>query len=132
MVEFGGWEMPVQYTGVMDEHRAVRENVGLFDISHMGEILVEGELARDFINHISTNNIEKIKDGGCQYAVVCNNDGGCVDDIISYQYNSQKYFVVVNASNTDKDFAWFTENNIFGVTITNVSPQYCQLALQGP
>ncbi|MBX7147483.1 glycine cleavage system aminomethyltransferase GcvT [bacterium] len=132
MVEFGGWEMPVQYTGVIDEHNAVRNAVGLFDISHMGEIIVEGELAKDFINYITTNKIDKIKDGGCQYAAVCNPDGGCVDDVISYQYNPQKYLVVVNASNTDKDFAWFTENNMHGVSIANVSPQYCQLALQGP
>lgn len=132
MVEFGGWEMPVQYKGVIEEHQAVRTKVGLFDISHMGEIFVEGEKAQEFINHITTNEITKIQNGGCQYAAVCYENGTVVDDVISYQYSPQKYLVVVNASNTDKDFDWFKKQNAFGVTITNKSPEYCQLALQGP
>lgn len=132
LVEFGGWEMPVQYTGVMEEHRAVRERVGLFDISHMGEIFVTGEKAQEFINHLTTNDIRRIQDGGCQYAACCYENGGVVDDVISYQYNPKKYLVVVNASNTDKDFEWFQKQNQFGVKIENKSPEHCQLALQGP
>ncbi len=132
LVEFGGWEMPVQYAGVMEEHRAVRERVGLFDISHMGEIFVTGEKAQEFINYLTTNDIRRISDGGCQYATCCYDNGGVVDDVISYQYNPKKYLVVVNASNTDKDFEWFQKQNQFGVKIENKSPEYCQLALQGP
>lgn len=124
--------MPVQYKGVLEEHRAVRTAVGLFDISHMGEIFVEGERAQEFINFITTNDIRKIKDGGCQYAACCFDNGTVVDDVISYQYNPQKYLVVVNASNTDKDFEWFQKNNKHGVKITNRSVDFCQLALQGP
>ena len=133
MVDFAGWEMPVFYpTGALVEHEAVRTGVGLFDISHMGEILVEGARAQEFINFIGTNNITKISDGACQYSVCCYENGTVVDDIISYQISPQKYFVVVNASNTEKDFEWFQKHNSFGVSIKNVSPEYCQLALQGP
>ncbi|MDO8519302.1 MAG: glycine cleavage system aminomethyltransferase GcvT [Deltaproteobacteria bacterium] len=133
MVEFGGWEMPVTYPeGVLAEHRRVRSGVGLFDICHMGEILVTGAGAEDFINHITTNDIRKIEDGGCQYAACCYDNGGVVDDIISYRYNTEKYLVIVNASNTEKDFDWFQKNTPAGVKVENVSPQYCQLALQGP
>ncbi len=132
MVEFGGWEMPVQYKGVIEEHKAVREKVGLFDISHMGEIFVEGERAQGFINFITTNDITRIKDGGCQYAACCYENGTVVDDVISYQFSPQKYLVVVNASNTQKDFDWFVSHNHHKVTIINKSSDYCQLALQGP
>lgn len=133
MVEFGGWEMPVQYKGVIEEHLAVRQGVGLFDISHMGEIFVEGKQARDFINFITTNNIGRIGDGQCQYACVCYDDGGVVDDVISYQYNPEKYLVVVNASNTQKDFEWFASHSKnFEVALEDRSSLYCQFALQGP
>lgn len=132
MVEFCGWEMPVQYKGVIEEHHAVRERVGLFDVSHMGEIFVTGDKARDYINHITTNNIEKINDGRCQYSVCCYEDGGIVDDVISYQINPKKYLIVVNAVNVEKDYEWFIKNNPFKVFIENKSNQYCQLALQGP
>ena len=132
MVPFAGWEMPVQYKGVMEEHRCVREKVGLFDISHMGEIIIEGERAEEFINFITTNDIRRAVDGQCQYAVMCNDSGGCVDDVISYKYSTRKYLVVVNASNTEKDYNWMLSKNSFGVTIQNKSPDYCQLALQGP
>src|SRR3989338_8263511 len=95
MVPFGGWDMPVQYTGVLDEHRAVRTQAGLFDISHMGEIFVEGPGATDFIDFITTNDITKITDGQCQYAIMCRENGSCVDDVISYRFSPQKYLVVV-------------------------------------
>lgn len=132
MVEFGGWEMPVQYKSVLEEHRCVRNAVGLFDISHMGEIFVEGEGASDFINYVTTNDIRRIANGGCQYAACCYQNGGIVDDVISYQFSPQKYLVVVNASNTEKDFKWFCQNNHFPATLENQSASYCQLALQGP
>ncbi len=132
MVEFGGWEMPVQYKGVMEEHHAVRERAGLFDISHMGEIFVEGPKAHDFINYLTTNDIYRIENGGCQYSACCYENGGVVDDVISYQFSPEKYLVVVNASNTEKDFEWFKKNNTLGVSIRNRSAEFCQLALQGP
>lgn len=133
IVEFGGWEMPVTYPeGVLAEHRRVRSGVGLFDICHMGEILVTGAGAEGFINHLTTNDIRKIGDGGCQYAACCYENGTVVDDIISYRYNPEKYFVIVNASNTDKDFEWFKQHAPAGIKVENVSPHYCQLALQGP
>lgn len=148
MVEFGGWEMPVQYKGVMEEHRAVRERAGLFDISHMGEIFVEGLRARDFINYLTTNDIYRIENGGCQYSACCYESGGVVDDVISYQFSPEKYLVVVNAANTEKDFEWFKRctlppsplplregvrgRGFFDVTIQNRSTEFCQLALQGP
>lgn len=133
MVEFGGWEMPVTYPeGVLAEHQRVRQKVGLFDISHMGEIFVTGHGAKDFINHVTTNDIGKIKDGGCQYAALCDEKGGVVDDVISYQINTEKYLVVVNASNTEKDFEWLKKNAGGDVKIENKSAEYCQLALQGP
>ncbi|MBI4411249.1 MAG: glycine cleavage system aminomethyltransferase GcvT [Deltaproteobacteria bacterium] len=132
MVEFGGWEMPVQYTGVIEEHRAVRNSAGLFDISHMGEIFVTGEHARDFVNLITTNDISKILDGQCQYAACCYEKGGVVDDVISYRFNPKKYLIIVNASNVDKDFEWFQKNKTAGVTLENKSSDYSLLALQGP
>lgn len=132
MVPFGGWNMPVTYTKLIQEHHAVRKAVGLFDICHMGEIFVEGPQAEDFIQYITTNDITKIGDGQCQYAICCYEDGGVVDDVISYRFNPQKYLVVVNASNTDKDFEWFQKNNKFDCVITNQSADYFQLALQGP
>lgn len=133
MVEFGGWEMPVQYRGVIEEHQAVRQKVGLFDISHMGEIFITGPQAKFFLQYVTTHNLDKITDGQTQYSVCCYKDGGVVDDVISYQFNSEKYLVVVNASNTDKDFEWFKEHQSkFDVQIENKSSDFCQLALQGP
>lgn len=137
MVEFGGWEMPIQYTGVIDEHQTVRQSVGLFDISHMGEILVMGTQASAFVNYLTTNDITRIQDYGCQYSALCYENGMVVDDVISYRFNANKYLVVVNASNTLKDFEWFACHRekhpwLSDVKIENVSPLYCQLALQGP
>ncbi len=132
MVPFAGWVMPIQYSGVMEEHEAVRKRVGLFDISHMGEIFVRGAKARDFINQITTNNITKIGDGRCQYSVLCRESGAIIDDIISYQFSSVEFMVVVNAANTQKDFEWFQKNAPLDVSVTNESDQYCQLAIQGP
>lgn len=132
LVEFGGWEMPVQYKGVIDEHTTVRKAVGLFDVSHMGELFVTGDNAGRFINHIITNNIERIGDGQCQYTAACYDHGGVVDDLIVYQFNPQKYLIVANASNIDKDFEWLQKNQKFDVTLENKSDQFSLLALQGP
>jgi aminomethyltransferase len=132
MVEFAGFEMPIQYKGLSLEHAAVRNDVGLFDISHMGEILVTGPNARNFINRITTNDITRVVDGQCQYSVCCYEDGSVVDDVITYQFSPEKYLVVVNAANIEKDYHWFMDNKISGVDIINKSDDYAQLALQGP
>ncbi len=132
MVPFAGFEMPVQYKGVLDEHCCVREKAGLFDISHMGEIFITGPKAKTFINHVTTNNIDKIGDGKCQYSVMCLESGGVVDDVITYQFNPQKFMMVVNAANIEKDLKWLLKNQTEGVTIENRSDEFFQLALQGP
>lgn len=133
IVPFGGFLLPVQYpTGIIKEHMAVRTEAGLFDVSHMGEILVQGEKAVDFLNLLLTNNYTDLKPGYARYSPMCNENGGTVDDLIVYMKAENDYFVVVNASNTDKDFAWMCDHKIEGVELTNVSEQWGQLALQGP
>ena len=133
IVEFGGFLLPVQYeTGIKAEHMAVRTQAGLFDVSHMGEILVKGDKAVDFLNHILTNDYTDLKPGYARYSPMMNEKGGTVDDLIVYMKGENDYFVVVNASNTDKDFAWMCDHKIDGVTIENVSDSYGQVALQGP
>ena len=133
IVEFGGFLLPVQYeSGIKKEHMAVREECGLFDVSHMGEILVKGPKAVDFLNLVLTNDYTDLQDGYARYSPMCNENGGTVDDLIVYKKADNDYFVVVNASNTDKDYDWMLAHKIDGVEITNVSDQYGQLALQGP
>ena len=105
LIDFGGWELPVQYTGVMDEHLACRAAAGLFDVSHMGEVTVEGKDAEAFLNYLVTNNVSKLAVGQAQYTVMCHPNGGIVDDLVIYRRGPEKFLVVVNASNTDKDFA---------------------------
>lgn len=131
MVEFGGWDLPVQYTGLADEHENCRKNVGLFDVSHMGEVRVRGKGALEFLNSIVTNNVSKIKDGQAQYNVMCFEDGGCVDDLIIHRMGPEEFFICVNASNTDKDFDWMRSHAPAGVSVTNESDQYTQIAIQG-
>ncbi len=131
MVEFGGWEMPVYYTTVSDEHNCVRENAGLFDLCHMGQINVSGDSALEFLQRITTNNISKIAIGQVQYSLVCNDSGGVVDDILVYR-KSNSYLLIVNASNTRKDFEWFNTHKIHGVEISNISNSILMLAIQGP
>ncbi|MCI5839448.1 MAG: glycine cleavage system aminomethyltransferase GcvT [Peptoniphilaceae bacterium] len=134
MVSFGGFDMPIQYpTGIKAEHMAVREKAGLFDVSHMGEFTLEGEDALDNLNYIMTNKFtEKMKDGAAKYTVMCMEDGGCVDDLLVYKKEENKYLLVVNAANIDKDFEW-VKDHIFGnVTLENVSEKVGQVALQGP
>lgn len=133
MTDFAGYDMPLQYKGVLEEHRAVRHLVGLFDISHMGQIFIKGENAKALVHKLTTNNINNITDWRCQYSVCCYEDGGIVDDVISYQFSPEKYLIVVNAANIQKDFEWFKKNNNFdSVTVEDRSDDFFQLALQGP
>jgi aminomethyltransferase len=136
MVDFGGWELPVQYTGVLEEHTACRTAAGLFDVSHMGEVHVEGKDAEAFLNFLVTNNVSKLADGQAQYTVMANEHGGLVDDLVIYRRGREKFLVVVNASNTDKDFAhMLAVKDRFKATdlrVTNESSKYTQIAVQGP
>lgn len=133
VIDFGGWEMPVQYAGVIEEHLTVRAKAGLFDVSHMGEVDVRGKDALAFVQHLITNDVAKIADGQILYSPMCYPDGGIVDDLLVYRYDSEHFLLVINASNTDKDYAWMQEQvKGFAVELTNVSAQTAQLALQGP
>jgi aminomethyltransferase len=134
MIDFGGWELPVQYEGmgIIKEHHLVRESAGLFDVSHMGEVLIQGEQAEAFVEKLVCNDVKTMLDGQVLYSPMCYPDGGVVDDLLIYRYNANRYLLVINAANVDKDFAWMTQNLITGVTADNVSDQYAQLALQGP
>ena len=132
IVPFAGWELPVQYSGVIAEHEAVRQRAGLFDVSHMGEILVSGPQAEAALQYLTCNDLRAIANGKGQYNALINPRGGVVDDIIVYRMSADRFFVCVNASNTDKDFAWCTSHNKFDATFENVSSRYGQLALQGP
>jgi aminomethyltransferase len=133
MVEFAGWEMPVQYRGVMQEHLAVRTHAALFDVSHMGEIEIRGAEAQEFSQRITANDVSRMRVGQAQYNLLLNERGGIVDDVIFYRLAVDAFFVCVNAANTEKDFIWI-EKHAAGaaVEIENVSLRYCQLALQGP
>ncbi len=136
MVDFGGWEMPVQYRGVIEEHLAVRNAAGLFDVSHMGEIKVSGPGALAFIQELATNDASTLENGQVQYSALCYPHGGVVDDVTLYRFDAEHYLFCVNASNTDKDFTWMEEvladGDFPGVALHNVSDDFAQLALQGP
>lgn len=133
MVEYAGWALPVQYKGLTIEHNAVREKVGMFDVSHMGEIWVKGSQAEKFVNHLVTNDISLISDGQVQYNIMCYEDGGAVDDLLVYRYDAQKYYLVVNAANVDKDYDWIMKQSKgFDVEIDNVSGETSEVAVQGP
>lgn len=132
MVPFAGFEMPVQYTGVTDEHNCVRERIGVFDVSHMGEFMVTGKGALDLLQWITSNDVSKLTDGKVQYSCLPNGKGGIVDDLLVYRIAEDQYFLVVNASNIDKDFAWIAENNRFDAKVENLSDNYSLLAVQGP
>lgn len=132
MVDFGGWALPVQYSGILDEVEAVRKRVGLFDVSHMGEIMVRGEGALDWLNSMVTNDVTKLVDGQILYAPMCYPDGGVVDDLLIYRFSAQEFLLVVNASNTDKDWEWLVRHKGEGVELENVSSETAQLAIQGP
>lgn len=133
MAEFAGFNMPINYpTGINREHMIVREGVGVFDVSHMGEFWVKGDRALDFLQYITTNDVSKLDAGKAQYTCMPNAKGGIVDDLIIYKYSTTKYLMVVNAGNIDKDWAWVNLQNTFGVCLENASDRYAQLAVQGP
>lgn len=132
MIDFGGWELPVQYTGILEEHEQVRNAAGLFDVSHMGEIRVTGKDAEAWIHKLVTNQIEGAKEGQAVYSPMCDPEGGVVDDLLVYKFNSYEFLLIVNASNTEKDFAWMLQNREGDVEIQNLSDRYAQLAIQGP
>ncbi len=132
IVDFHGWLMPIQYEGIVKEHHAVREKVGLFDICHMGEIWIEGEKAQAFLQRLLTNDVAKMNVGQCLYSPMCRPDGGIVDDTVSYKFSQNKFLLVVNASNIEKDFEWLKQNNLEKVILKNKSAQTGLLALQGP
>jgi len=133
LIDFGGWEMPVQYTGVIEEHNTVRTKAGLFDVSHMGEVDVNGKEALPFVQNLITNDVTKIQDGQILYSPMCYPNGGIVDDLLVYRYSTEHFYIVVNASNTDKDYNWMLEQTKgYEVQLDNISSQVAQLALQGP
>ncbi len=133
LIDFGGWEMPVQYTGIQQEHRAVRAGVGLFDVSHMGEVFVRGPGAQAAINHMTSNDLARVGVGASQYSAILNPRGGIVDDVFVYRLGDQEYLICVNASNRDKDFAWLSEHNPSpDAEFVDEGADWAQLALQGP
>ena len=132
MVPFAGYNMPVQYLGVTVEHLNVRDKVGVFDVSHMGEFFVEGPHALDLIQRVSSNDVSALVDGQVQYSCMPNFDGGIVDDLLIYRFNAEKYMLVVNASNIEKDWNWISQFNTNKAIISNLSDDYSLLAVQGP
>jgi len=132
MIEFAGYYMPVQYEGVKAEHDTVRNTVGVFDVSHMGEVFVSGENSLDFLQYITSNDVSNLIPGKIQYTCLPNADGGIVDDFLLYMIAENNYLLVVNASNMEKDLAWINNHNTFGCTINNQSDNYSLLAVQGP
>ncbi len=133
MAEFAGYNMPISYSGINDEHAAVRKNAGVFDVSHMGEFILKGEHALDLIQRVTSNDASKINDGQAQYSCLPNKDGGIVDDLIVYCIEKDKvYMLVVNASNIEKDWNWISSFNSKNVDMENISDKTCLLAIQGP
>ncbi len=132
LVEFAGFEMPVEYSGIIDEHLTVREKAGLFDVSHMGEIWVKGNAARDFVQKVTTNDVDRLVPGKVQYSCLPNGEGGIVDDLLVYMFEKDKYLLVVNASNTTKDWNWLNACNDVNAGLENASDLISQLAIQGP
>jgi len=133
MSAFAGYNMPISYTGINDEHAAVRKNAGVFDVSHMGEFILKGENALDLIQRVTSNDAAKLTAGKAQYSCLPNNDGGIVDDLLVYCIEENKvYMLVVNAGNIDKDWNWISNHNSKGVEMHNISDKTCLLAIQGP
>lgn len=130
---FGGFDMPIQYTNIVDEHNAVRQACGVFDVSHMGEVLVTGAESEKFVNYIFTNDVTDAPDGKIYYGMMCHPTGGVVDDLLVYKMSHQRYFLVINASNIEKDVAWITEHaKAFDVVVEHQSDKYGEVAVQGP
>jgi aminomethyltransferase len=137
LIDFGGWEMPVQYTSIVEEHLAVRNAAGIFDISHMGEVTVSGAASADFLNHVLTNDIRKLAPGEGQYALMCNERGGVIDDLYAYRLSAEVYFLIINASRIETDVAWLqaqaaTFPRRGELQLTDASHQYAAVAVQGP
>lgn len=131
-IDFGGWDLPVQFSSIKEEHEAVRTKAGLFDVSHMGEIEVKGKDSLAYLQKMMTNDVSKLKDGGAQYTAMCYENGGTVDDLLVYKKADEDYLLVVNASNIEKDYDWLASKVTEEVTVTNVSETFAQLAIQGP
>lgn len=131
-VDFGGWDLPVQFSSIKEEHEATRTAAGLFDVSHMAEVMVEGPDSLSFLQKMLTNDVSKLEPGKAQYTIMCYEDGGTVDDLIVYHLAENTYLLVVNAANRFKDFEWLKEHQEGDVTIEDVSDEYVQLAVQGP
>lgn len=132
MVSFAGYEMPVEFSGVKNEHIGVRDGVGVFDVSHMGEIWITGPMASAYVQRLTSNDIRKLEPMKLQYSCLPNRNRGLVDDLLVYMFDEEKYLLVVNASNTEKDWEWIKTNNEEGADIENASDQFSQLAVQGP
>jgi glycine cleavage system T protein (aminomethyltransferase) len=132
MVPFAGWEMPVQYEGVIPEHRAVREDCGAFDVSHMGELEVEGPRAGELLQALLSNDLDRVEPGGAQYTLLTNERGGIVDDLIVYELDPFRFLLIVNASNRETDFAWLKEREVPGSDVRDISDEYGLIAVQGP
>jgi glycine cleavage system T protein (aminomethyltransferase) len=132
LVPFAGWEMPVQYDGVIPEHRAVRTDAGAFDVSHMGEVIVEGPGAREFLQGVLSNDVERLEPGLAQYTLLTNERGGIVDDLIVYELEPERYLLIVNAANREPDVAWLRERETEGAEVRDVSDDYALIAVQGP
>jgi aminomethyltransferase len=133
MVDFAGYELPIQYIGITEEHEAVRNKVGLFDVSHMGEVEVKGPQALDFVQYLVSNNVKKLVDNQVLYTVMCYENATVVDDLLVYRFANDHFYLVINAANVDKDYDWMTKQAVnFDVDLNNISDQVAQLALQGP
>jgi aminomethyltransferase len=132
IVEFAGYEMPVQYSSIIAEHKTVRNSAGVFDVSHMGEVFISGNSALDFVQYVTVNDASKLSPGRVQYSAMCYPDGGIVDDLLVYRIDEHNFMLVINASNIDKDFRWMNESNKFDVILENKSDEYSLIALQGP
>lgn len=132
LVPFAGWNMPVQYTSIIDEHNTVRDSVGIFDISHMGQFIVTGPSACAWLNGMLTNDITKLEVGQGQYTLMLNQEGGVIDDLIAYRDGDERYFLVVNASMIEQDLSWLQQHLVEGVALTNESEQWAGMAIQGP
>ncbi len=133
IVDYSGWFLPVQYEGLIAEHEAVRNKAGLFDVSHMGEVKVLGEDAESYLQNLLTNDISKMEDNQVLYTFMCYENGGVVDDLLVYKYSKKDYLLVINAANTDKDFAWMNEHcKGYDVKLTNISSDVSEVAIQGP
>ncbi len=133
MSPFGGFDMPIQYVGITEEHNAVRHHVGVFDVSHMGEVRIKGPQAYEYVNHIFVNDVTEAPDGQIFYGMMCREDGGTVDDLLVYKVHDDEYFLVINAANIDKDVAWIKQNaEGYDCTVEDESPYYGEVAIQGP